>query len=926
MWVPLKRKISPEKQHYLFNTLSKLNTELKGAKAHASIEEDRSDGASMIIKPEQGASELTDWEDKVGRILSDHLASFKDSKSTVPAEAKGEVLEYTMNLRNDHPELYVKPEGDTLVLAGSKVLVDEVLERVSEICETFRVVNTSFTLPRKHIQYLMQFCKRDLDTLVGVEYTADSENEVIEVRANPKNVKVFQDLIGEKIRSIQEKSMMLSVDAHGMWIPLKRMIAPEKQHYLLNTLNKLNTELKDAKAHASIKVERSDSASMIIKPEQGASEFTDWEERVSRILSDHLASFKGSKFTFPTEAKEEVLEYTINLRDKYPELFVKTEGDTLVLAGSQELVSRVLERVSEICEPFRVVSASFTLPRKHIKYLMQFCKRDLDTVKGVQYTADSEKQVIEVRANPRNTKAFQALISEKIRLIKEKSMILSVDAHVLLSSSRGKERIATTIGTFISSLIYDFEVTSTGAHQLCFLSASEELCQGAVDTLSPCIQQKVIPVSQTKARVCNTPQWKQLEKKFTKECFVQISVMTESIVITGQSVTVAGVAAKMSQFIQEQTSVRDHIVCQRSEWRVIRENKFKELTAVKDRANKMNVDIDFPESKVDTDTVKILIWGDHTAVYDVKVRIEMLRSSLIKKVVKVSRVPGLLQILKSLEDKLRVLEQTHKVVIEVDIESEDNGTTETAKSVQTSTKLCTATTPDGRIVTVFTGDFTQNRAGTLVNFVTPDRNYSQGNLMALVNAGGGEVQDDLHSKMSQVFDLRPGLTFRSNHGQLKCTQLLHCVIPPWEGGDKNEGFFLEEAFQNFIGSCTAPLITPVTAQPFGYPVDVFAKKVADIVNFSYDAQVTVFVESVSHAKAFEESLKAKNFQICSSLSQRGSSLSAAMPQTGKPDVTTARGHISAKAISGQINTFIFLSQGDMFQQEVKTTFFPPCMT
>ena len=703
-----------------------------------------------------------------------------------------------------------------------------------------------------------------------------------------------------------------------MWVPLKRKISPEKQHYLFNTLSKLNTELKGAKAHASIEEDRSDGASMIIKPEQGASELTDWEDKVGGILSDHLASFKDSKSTVPAEAKGEVLEYAMNLRNDHPELYVKPEGDTLVLAGSKELVDEVLERVSEICETFQVVNTSFTLPSKHIKYLMQFCKRDLDTLAGVEYTADSENQVIEVRANPRNVKVFQDLIGEKIRLIQEKSMMLSVDAHVLLNSSHGKERIATTIGTNISSLIYDFEVTSTGAHQLCVLSPTDELCQRAIDTLTPCVQQKEIPVPQTKVKVCNTPEWKQLEKKLKGEFFIQISVKTESIVITGESIAVAGVATKISEFIQEQTSVRDHVVCQTSEWRVIRENKFKELTAVKDRAKKMNVDIEFPESKVDTDTVKILIWGDHTAVYDVKVQIEMLGSSVQEKVTRISRVPGLIQILKSLEDKLRVLEQTHKVVIEVDIESEDNGTTESAKSVgESSMKVCIATAPDGSKVTVFTGDFTQNLAGTLVNFVTPDRNYSQGNVMALINAGGRVVQDDLHSKMSQFLVLNPGQTFKSSQGQLKCTQLLHCIVPPWVGGDKNESYFLEEALKHAFRSCTqygTLLITPVTTQPFSYPVNVFAEKFIDVVSNSYDVQVMVFAENVSHAKAFEESLKAKNFQI---LSQRGSSSSAVTPQTGKPDAATAS-VISAKAISGQISSFIFLSQGDMFQQAVSS--------
>ena len=707
--------------------------------------------------------------------------------------------------------------------------------------------------------------------------------------------------------------------AKHMWGPLKKKIDTEKHNYLHHTLSKLNSELENVKAHASIEEDRSKGVSIVIIPQQGASELADWEERVSTILSDLLASFIESRHTFPAEAKGEVLEYTTNLRNDHPELYVKTEGDTLILAGNQKLVNEVLERVVEICETFQVVSTSLVLQRKHIKYLMQFCKRDLDTtVAGVEYIADSEGGVINVTANPRSVKAFQDLIDEKTQSIQEKTLMLTTDAYKLLSSKRGKEKIEASIGTSISRLIYDFEVTSAdgnAAHQLCFLSPTKELCKGAIKTLKPCVHEKVIPVSATKVKACNIPEWKELEEKLNKEFFIQISVKPKSIIVTGESIAVEDVATKISQFIHDQMSVQDHVVCQISEWKVIKQNMFNEINAVKDQAKQRNVQVVYPNPNARDNTVKILILGEHAAVHDVKVQIEMLQGGIHQKETRVTRVAGLLQVLQSMEDKLRVLEQTHKAVIEVDIERDDNDATGITKPAgEKPIKVSTATANDGSKVTVFTGDFTQVHVGTIVNFVTPDPNYSQGNLKTLIAAGGSEVRDNLHSKISQFLVLSHGQSFVSSHGQLKCTQLLHCIIPPWAGGRNNESYFLEESIRQAFATTAqfgTLLITPVTAPPFRYPVNVFAEKVIEAVTDSYDVQVMVFTENISHAKAFEESLRGKKFQIHSLVTQSGP---VAVPQIGKPD--SARGTI-VKAISGQISSFISLSQGDMLKQEVR---------
>ena len=55
-------------------------------------------------------------------------------------------------------------------------------------------------------------------------------------------------------------------------------------------------------------------------------------------LQTFFTDFKEEKQLFTKEAKLEILEYLETVRNDYPDLYVSTSGNTLVIAGNSDVV------------------------------------------------------------------------------------------------------------------------------------------------------------------------------------------------------------------------------------------------------------------------------------------------------------------------------------------------------------------------------------------------------------------------------------------------------------------------------------------------------------------------------------------------------------------------------------------------------------
>ena len=731
--------------------------------------------------------------------------------------------------------------------------------------------------------------------------------------------------------SIVQQPMVTSSHAvRHIWSAQKQKVSTNQQHFLQNTLSELNEELEPLKASASIKTEAS-VPHLLVTPLSDAGSIPDWEERVADILHKHFEDFKEAEYSFPSQAKGDVLEYTTNIRNDHPKLYVRPSGNVLTVAGMSDLVDEILEKVADICQSFQVVVTDLEFPRKHILYLTKFCTREMENVSPPveYYKPDPDSSTITVRANPMALQAFQDLLDAKMQTIHEKTIQLSPEAYKLLFSQKGFEMIETT--TTISRLVYDFEdITTkdgTPTHQLCLLSPEKETAKTAATRLKSCTSEKTIHLTQTKLSVCSSadPGWRQFEQKLTKEFFILITVKDDMVVVTGESIALegpGGIPAKIEQFLDEQVCTEDHLQYEVSEWKVIKESLKNELDGVKHQSKLKKVAL-VPPKESAASKATFIIKGEPAAVLDIKTQLEMLRKNVHKKETKIRDVAGLVRVLQSMEDRLHILEQNHKAAIEVDVERGDNGAT--GNFQQTGAfpqRVCVSISPDATRVTVFMGDFTQYpQMGTLINFLTRDPNYKQGKLKSIIEAGGSEVQDDIQSKISQFMMLNYSQVFKSKHGHLGCMQLLHCVVPQWSGGSQNEAFCLEEALQQAFQTSTqfgSVVVTPATSPPFKYPAKIFAEKVIDTLGTSaatgHSSDVHVFVDDLSQAREFEECLTAKNYQIVNKTPATTAGATATSPTLTSPmkKVRTS----TMRAVSSQIDSFITLTRGSMLEHQV----------
>ncbi len=696
-----------------------------------------------------------------------------------------------------------------------------------------------------------------------------------------------------------------------------------QEHFLYHTLPQLNKELEGSNAKALIEKE-SGTTYLSIKPLPQAGELHDWEDEVTSKVSGHFTDFVRKECRLPEEARANVFEYTTNISHNHPELYIEPSGDRVIVAGNAWLVEQVASKVTDISQAAEVVSTNIELPPKEIKYLMKFCNRDMQSVYQVNYACHPEEGFIAVRANPMALQAFQDLLDQKVSDCVEETLRLSSEAYRLLSSGKGRGKIADAIPR-ISGLVYEFEQLPSAdgiiEYQLCFLSQDRKLVRDAVKRIESYTAQKALQLSKEELNVCESadPGWLQCKEKLTSDFFVQITVSSDSVIVTGESIAVEGqrsVLTQIQQFLVDKVSVEDRFHYELSDWRVIKGSSKHKLDAVKQQAKDRKVQLIFPKV-TSAGKAMFTLKGKPASVLDIKTQLGALKADIQVKVEKIYDVPGLLGVLNSLEDRFLVLEQKHNAVIEVDVESGENGAspTTTAQAVgERPMKVLTATSDHFTTeLTIFTGNFTQlpPSAGTIVNFLSPDPNFKVGNLKTIIDAGGSEIQMEIHSRLSQSYHLRYAQVFRTKQGQLNCSQLMHTIIPLWKDGNQNEAGVFDEALSMVLrGSAQfgSVVIVPATTCPFNYPVNVFAEKVVEVVAAS-SAEVLVFIDDPSHANEFEKCLQAKEFQVVRETRRP--------PSVSRPHAASVAAPLtSGRSITSYLSTFITVIKGSLLDEQV----------
>lgn len=694
------------------------------------------------------------------------------------------------------------------------------------------------------------------------------------------------------------------------WSTHRERLSSGRYSFARRGLDKLNQTLQQAKAKATLE----DGHTICITPLEGASEVSNWEDNVKELREEHFADYFEDVIHIAKEAKAEVLSYVFAEDRRPSDVDVSLQGERLSVCGSRDQVQKLVDEINEMMLAAQVSTEEISYPRKHIRFLVKFCSDSLNNiVPAVHYEPLIDEGVIRVTTNPMGIAAFKAAIEEQLKLVHEATIDISLDLYQLLSSTRGEAKIAEVVGIEMPKIVYDFEEAQTD-YILCILSRDKGSGISARKQLGPYTQSKGVEVNQQKIRACTDQKWRELVHNLTTEHFVTISVHRQrsQIVVEGEAIVLDDITKQIEKFLRDHTSVEEQVKMDANVWNVVSLNFTNEINALDSDAKSKHVAIIWPKSGSRQDA--IVIRGEPKDVDDFKVRVQMLGMKVCEKVAKISKVPALIHVLGSMDDRINVLRTQHKASIELQFEKgKDDDSQATGELPR---KLCNATATCGSRINVYMGDFTQNQPVTaILNFVSLDPQINVGTLKLLASAAGQEMQDDFKEKVAHVMVHNPGLVFQTKHGQLKCSQLLHCFLPPWDQSASATGErYLEDGLKGFlrsVGPNSSVLITPFTSKPLEYPVEVFSEKLIEVC-CNQDVQVTVYVEEIEQARVFDELLTDKKFIVHTHVSvgqvpKRSASLRSPISSLS-----------SARSISNPIKSFISLTQGDMLKQQVST--------
>ena len=686
-------------------------------------------------------------------------------------------------------------------------------------------------------------------------------------------------------------------------------------HWLQVTLDELNNRLNPLKAKCSVnKTSSTDRPRVLITPQDGAEAVINWEAEIRKVMEEYLSCFFEVNFEFPMSLQHDIIS-RIQQRSDINLLWKLIDGGIL-LYGHKSTVSDLHSDLKYFIEEVQVESEEKEYPKRHVKLLSLHCqhKLDIDQVKYCDLSHDAGKIIVKGTLLGRNT--FWKIVDHETNNLYEKKLSLSPELFDLFRTTKGIRKIEELMGMSIATVVYCLERDADDIcyiHFLCSSIGDGNRLKDIKTRFKVFLGNDLVPVDSTKIRFCRDVKWNKLVEMLEREYFVSIVVDQPSnlVKIAGEKIIVGNIRDTLENHLLDISSVEEQLVFDYFNWKIMFNDLKHKVDAIMQDFGK-NIKM-FTPSKVDDlqcKPVSITLQGDPNAVDDAKVRLQLLEKEVFHLQEKIGNIPAAHRLITRMEDKINILEHNYSACIDVKFIDED-----TSQSKTSATKSNHPAKVGGAIlssevrVSLYSGNFTKHpNVQTVIVFVRNGPDDADASLKLIFESlNGAALQDEFYSKINKAVHLSYGNLLKMDTVDgLECNELYYAIIPCWEGGNKNEEYYLEEcllAIHSHLNPSSTILLSSICSKPLLYPANVFAKKVVSCFSsLSYnlsDLTVAAYISGVSDAKEFYQHFNNPKTRC------RSATL------VSQPQIKD-----SGKTINNPINSFISLIKGNLLDQQV----------